>query len=141
MAVQGAVLEGKVAGSAAGTMGDFGVVVALGVDMTAQTPAADEVIGKIFSCWFPIMAFVTIGFEHSVANMFFIPLGLFVANDATIVAKAGLTPAMTSNLIGTQGWINFLWGNLVPVTLGNIVGGVSLVAALNHAQVKAGVEE
>ena len=46
MAVQGAVLEGKVAGSAAGTMGDFGVVVALGVDMTAQTPAADEVIGK-----------------------------------------------------------------------------------------------
>lgn len=92
--------------------------------------SADDVIGKIFSCWFPIMAFVTIGFEHSVANMFFIPLGLFVANDPTIVAKAGLTPAMTSNLIGTQGWMNFLIGNLVPVTLGNIVGGAIFVSLI-----------
>lgn len=92
--------------------------------------SADDVIGKIFSCWFPIMAFVTMGFEHSVANMFFIPLGIFIANDPTIVAKAGLTTAQIGNLVGTQGWINFLWGNLVPVTLGNIVGGAIFVSLL-----------
>jgi formate/nitrite transporter len=92
--------------------------------------SADDVIGKIFSCWFPIMAFVTIGFEHSVANMFFIPLGLLIANDASIVSKVGLTNAQIGNLVGNQGIVNFLWGNLVPVTLGNIVGGAIFVSLL-----------
>lgn len=92
--------------------------------------SADDVIGKIFACWFPIMAFVTIGFEHSVANMFFIPLGIFIANDPTIVSKLGLTTAQIGHLTGTQGWINFLWGNLVPVTLGNIVGGAIFVSLI-----------
>jgi formate/nitrite transporter len=42
--------------------------------------SAEDTISRIFAIWFPIMAFVTTGFEHSVANMFFIPLGIFVAN-------------------------------------------------------------
>ncbi|WP_174590205.1 formate/nitrite transporter family protein [Methanocella conradii] len=92
--------------------------------------SADDIISKIFSCWFPIMAFVTIGFEHSVANMFFIPLGIFVANDPNIVAKAGLTAAQTSNLVGTTGWYNFFITNLIPVTLGNIVGGAIFVSLI-----------
>ena len=65
--------------------------------------SSDDVVGKIFAIQFPIMAFVTMGFEHCVANMFFIPAGIF-AN-------------------GAVSWGSFLWHNLLPVTLGNIVGG------------------
>ncbi len=83
--------------------------------------SSEDVISKIFACWFPIMAFVTIGFEHSVANMFFIPLGIFVAGDPEIAANVA-----TSNL----SWYNFFITNLVPVTLGNIVGAAFFVAAL-----------
>ena len=73
--------------------------------------ASDDVIGKIFGIWFPIMAFVTIGFEHSVANMFFIPLGIF---------------------LGAEGvnWTNMIVNNLIPVTLGNIVGGAIFVGCI-----------
>jgi formate/nitrite transporter len=74
--------------------------------------AADDVIGKIFAIWLPIMGFVAMGFEHSVANMFFIPAGMFAG------ANVGL-------------W-RFLWANLLPVTLGNIVGGTVLVAGIYH---------
>ena len=63
----------------------------------------------------PIMAFVASGFEHSVANMYFIPVGIFTASDI------GVDP------IGLN-WTAFLFGNLVPVTLGNIIGGCVFVA-------------
>lgn len=72
--------------------------------------ASDDVIGKIVGIWFPIMAFVTIGFEHSVANMFFIPLGMCVGAE-------GVTWAST-------------FGNLIPVTIGNIIGGAIFVACI-----------
>ena len=73
--------------------------------------ASDDIIGKIFGIWFPIMAFVTIGFEHSVANMFFIPLGMFLGAE-------GVT------------WSTIIVNNLIPVTLGNIVGGAIFVACI-----------
>ncbi len=69
--------------------------------------AADDVTGKILGIWFPIMAFVAIGFEHSIANMFFIPAGMLYGANVT--------------------WAQFLLGNLVPVTLGNIIGGALFV--------------
>lgn len=71
--------------------------------------ASDDVIGKVFGIWFPIFAFVAIGFEHSVANMFFIPVGIFLG---------GVT------------WEQFFINNMVPVTLGNIVGGAIFVAVI-----------
>jgi len=74
---------------------------------------SDNIIGKIFAIQFPIMAFVTLGFEHSVANMFFIPAGMFAANGIS-----GIT------------WGMFLFNNLLPVTLGNIVGGFFFVGML-----------
>lgn len=92
--------------------------------------SADDVVGKILGIWFPIMAFVTIGFEHSVANMFFIPLGIFVANDPAISANLAIAKISTVNLMGTTGWYNFFVTNLIPVTLGNIVGAVLFVACL-----------
>jgi formate/nitrite transporter len=92
--------------------------------------SADDIVGKILAIWFPIMAFVTIGFEHSVANMFFIPLGILVANNPTTTATLASANISTTNLIGSAGWYNFVITNLVPVTLGNIVGAALFVAAI-----------
>jgi len=82
--------------------------------------AARQVIGKIFAIFFPILAFVAIGFEHSVANMYFIPTGILLMNGAGLTNVPGVDP----NLLG---WVNFLWRNLLPVTIGNIIGGVVFV--------------
>lgn len=95
--------------------------------------SADDIVSKMLACWFPIMAFVTIGFEHSVANMFFIPLGIATANDAGVVngLKINLAtsfPNLTGNL-GTD-WQHFILNNLLPVTLGNIVGAAVFVSML-----------
>lgn len=84
--------------------------------------AASDGISKFFLIWFPIMAFVAMGFEHCVANMTFIPLGIFLGSSDTY-ANSGMTPALTAT------WGTFIFNNLIPVTLGNIVGG-SLLAAL-----------
>jgi formate transporter len=92
--------------------------------------SSEDVVSKILAIWFPIMAFVTIGFEHSVANMFFIPLGIFVANDPAIAAKLAAGNVTTTNIVGSIGWYNFFVTNLVPVTLGNIVGAAIFVALL-----------
>lgn len=77
--------------------------------------AAKDISGKILACYVPIMAFVTSGFEHSVANMYFIPAGLLLSTERGMSVE-GLT------------WPSFLIDNLIPVTLGNIVGGVVFVA-------------
>jgi formate/nitrite transporter len=82
--------------------------------------AARQVIGKIFAIFFPIMAFVAIGFEHSVANMYFIPTGILLMNGAGFTNVPGVDPSLLC-------WVNFLWRNLLPVTIGNIIGGVVFV--------------
>lgn len=74
----------------------------------------------------PIAAFVALGFEHSVANMYFIPLGLFLRGDPAALAVIGRTDADLSALT----WSGFLSANLLPVTLGNIVGGGLMVGVL-----------
>ncbi len=78
--------------------------------------AARHTIGKIFAIFFPIMAFVAIGFEHSVANMYLIPTGLALNAWENIPLPAGAN-AMIFN------WAGFLYRNLLPVTIGNIIGG------------------
>lgn len=78
---------------------------------------------KILAIIFPITAFVAAGFEHSVANMYFIPVGLFIKSDSTFVAQAGLDVANYANLT----WGNFFLHNLLPVTIGNIIGGAVMV--------------
>jgi formate/nitrite transporter len=79
---------------------------------------ADDAIGKIVGIWFPIFAFVATGFEHSVANMYFIPAGIFVT---------GIDP---SRAVDTVNWISMWTNNVIPVTLGNIVGGLFFVGVL-----------
>ncbi|WP_303866715.1 formate/nitrite transporter family protein [Acetobacterium wieringae] len=73
---------------------------------------AKDIIGKIFAIWFPIMLFVLSGFEHSVANMFFIPMGIFCGADIT--------------------WAQAFLNNILPVTLGNIIGGAIIIPACYH---------
>jgi formate/nitrite transporter len=78
--------------------------------------AARQTVGKIFAIYFPIMAFVAIGFEHVVANMYFIPAGIFLHSWAGIAAPEAYDPASLN-------WVSFLWKNMVPATIGNIIGG------------------
>jgi formate/nitrite transporter len=77
---------------------------------------ADDAVGKFFGIWFPIMAFVSSGLEHSIANMYFIPAGL-------------LTAALTNTPTKVT-WVNMWMSNLIPVTLGNIVGGLFFVGVI-----------
>jgi len=79
---------------------------------------ARTTVDKIFAILFPITAFVACGFEHSIANMYFIPMGMAMAGQAKVLEVAGVTASQVANL-NVTGFI----GNLVPVTLGNIVGG------------------
>jgi formate/nitrite transporter FocA (FNT family) len=73
----------------------------------------------------PIAAFVAAGFEHSVANMYFIPAGLLIERDKTFVASLKDPPDLSA-----LSWGSFLGDNLLPVTLGNIVGGALMVGAV-----------
>jgi formate/nitrite transporter len=77
---------------------------------------ADDAAGKFFGIWFPIMAFVSSGLEHSIANMYFIP--------------AGIMTAQITNTATTVNWANMWISNLIPVTLGNIVGGMFFVGVI-----------
>ena len=75
---------------------------------------------KILAIVPPIAAFVAAGFEHSVANMYFIPLGLLVQHSS--FAASVDSPHLT--------WTHFVWSNLVPVTIGNVIGGGLMVGAV-----------
>jgi formate transporter len=76
----------------------------------------------------PITAFAAAGFEHCVANMYFIPMGLFIK--ATAPNSFWQSIGKTSSDFPDITWYNFLVGNLLPVTIGNIIGGSILVAAV-----------
>ena len=81
---------------------------------------------KILSIVPPIAAFVAAGFEHCVANMFFIPMGLLIkSDDAFVSAQGDAVPDLS-----TLTWERFVGANLVPVTIGNIVGGAVMVGAI-----------
>ncbi len=97
-------------------------LVCLAVWMAAK---AKDVTGKIFAIFFPIWLFITSGFEHSVANMYYISAGLLAkSNPAWMESAVKLSPDILNSLT----WSNFLFANLLPVTLGNILGGGVFVA-------------
>jgi formate transporter len=90
--------------------------------------SARTTLDRIASVILPIAAFVAAGFEHCVANMYFIPFALMIKSGApdSFWVAIGKTPADFSGLT----WLAFLWKNLLPVTIGNIIGGVVLVGAV-----------
>jgi formate/nitrite transporter len=87
--------------------------------------AAKNMAGKILGVFFPIWLFITSGFEHSIANMYYVPAGILAKTNETFAAASGLSSQQLSQLnIG-----NFISHNLIPVTLGNIIGGAVFVGA------------
>jgi formate transporter len=89
---------------------------------------ARTTIDRVVTLVPPITAFVAAGFEHSIANIYFIPMGLFIKAGApdSFWISIGRTAADFPDLT----WENFLVGNLLPVTIGNIIGGSIMVAAV-----------
>lgn len=98
-------------------------LVCLAVWMAA---CSRRIIGKIFAIFFPIMIFVASGYEHCVANMFFVPEGIFTKTLPDVVMASNISGEMLSNLT----WQGFVVKNLIPATLGNIVGVVLFVVLL-----------
>ena len=111
-----------------GIMCNWLVCMAVWLSTGAQTT-----IGKIFSIFFPIWLFVTAGFEHSVANMFFIPAGIFASGNELSVSLSGISQDVLSNL----NWSGMLINNLFPVTIGNIIGGSVCVAMGYYTALKS----
>ncbi len=114
---------------------DFWQAVALGILCNALvclavwlTYSARSTTDKILAIVPPITAFVAAGFEHSIANMYFIPMGMLIKATAASSFWEAIhkTPADFANLTMT----NFLVRNLIPVTIGNIIGGAVLVGAV-----------
>ena len=113
---------------------EFIQAIALGVLCNALvclavwlTYSARTTLDKILAIIFPITAFVAAGFEHSIANMYFIPYALLVKGFAPeymakVAEKVPNLEALT--------WKSFFINNLIPVTIGNIIGGAVLVAAI-----------
>lgn len=100
-----------------GIMCNILVCLAVWMTFSARTTA-----GKILAIIPPISAFVAAGFEHSVANMYFIPVGLFIkAFNPEFAAQAGEFANLS--------WANFFMKNLLPVTIGNIIGGAIFIGA------------
>lgn len=84
---------------------------------------ARSVAGKILAIIFPITAFVALGFEHSVANMYIIPYGMLLARTGEFTGSPAASAALAKFAQSMFTVPNFLVNNLIPVTLGNIVGG------------------
>ena len=114
---------------------DFGQAVALGIGCNALVClavwlcfSARSTTDKIMAIVFPITAFVAAGMEHCVANMYFIPIGLFIKNWSgnSFWELAGTSAEKYSALT----WENFVTANLIPVTLGNIFGGAVMVGVV-----------
>ena len=108
----------------------FGQALSLGILCNALvclavwlSLGAHTTTDKILAILFPISAFVAAGFEHSIANMYFIPIGLLVKTNAAFLTTIGKSATDYASLT----WTNFLCVNLLPVTIGNIIGGVGLV--------------
>ena len=100
------------------------IFVCIAVLMAA---AAKDIGGKVWAIFFPIMAFVVSGYEHCVANMYYIPAGILAASNESYVKAAEAAYGYTASQIALLTWGNFVTRNLIPVTLGNIVGGMIFV--------------
>jgi len=100
------------------------VCLAVWIAMGARTVA-----GKVLAVVFPVSAFVAAGFEHCVANMYLVPLGILLAGGAGTGFTTGPLPIATAE---APTWSGFA-ANLLPVTAGNLVGGAVLVAAVYWA--------
>ena len=89
---------------------------------------ADSAGGKAVCCFFPVMLFVLCGFEHSVANMYYVPLGITIGRTmgSSFPAHRYAFMALPEGFLQNVTWDAYFLKNLLPVTLGNILGGAGL---------------
>ncbi|HCP14383.1 MAG TPA: FdhC protein [Peptococcaceae bacterium] len=87
---------------------------------------AKDVTGKIWACFFPIWLFITSGFEHSIANMYYIPAGILAKANPVWAEASGVAAEVLAQL----NWTNFFIRNLLPVTLGNVIGGGLMIGGI-----------
>lgn len=100
------------------------IFVCMAVLMAA---AAKDIAGKIWAIFFPILAFIVSGYEHCVANMYYISAGIFAKANSTYASAAMESYGYTTLQLDSLNWANFVVKNLIPVTLGNIIGGMVFV--------------
>lgn len=91
--------------------------------------AAKEAAGKVLAIWFPVFAFVIGGFEHIVANMYYIPAGIIASMNSSYVAKAEELYGITANQLSSLN-LGGLLHNFIPVTIGNILGGMLFIGCM-----------
>ena len=91
--------------------------------------AAQDIAGKVLAIFFPIMAFVAAGFEHCIANMYFIPAGIFAKDFSGAVEAAGKI-GVSEKAIANLDWATMWTQNLGVVTIGNLIGGGILTGAV-----------
>ena len=103
--------------------------------------AAKDAGGKVWAIFFPIMAFVVSGYEHCVANMYYIPAGIFAKSNPAYVKTAMETYGFTEDQIANLNWGSFFINSSIPVTLGNIVGGMIFISLLLFLVHKSSLEE
>ncbi|WP_413701958.1 formate/nitrite transporter family protein [Psychromonas sp. KJ10-10] len=99
------------------------LLVCLGIWMTFTSK---DMLTKSFLLILPVAMFVSSGFEHSIANMFMVPLG--IAINAFSPESFFIAHGLATDAFADLTWANFVLHNLIPVTIGNIVGGASLIA-------------
>ncbi|MGN0439021.1 MAG: formate/nitrite transporter family protein [Lachnospiraceae bacterium] len=117
-------------GVASGLLCNFLVCMAI-----LKGAAAKEVAGKIMATWFPIFAFVLDGFEHIVANMYYIPISILAKTNPVYVAKAQEVYGITTEQLDSLNVIGML-NNFIPVTFGNMLGGMFIGFMLYFINVK-----
>lgn len=125
---------------------DFGTGVCSGIlcnifvcAAVLMAAMAKDMAGKIMAIFFPIMSFVIGGFEHCVANMYYIPAGIFAAGNAAYAEVAAKEYGITKDQLASLNWGTFFVNNELPVTIGNIIGGmvcISLVLVLLNRKQK-----
>lgn len=92
--------------------------------------AAKDIEGKVWAIFFPILAFVVSGYEHCVANMYYIPAGLFAMQNETYVQRAMEEYGYTAEQLSDLNLANFFVKSSIPVTLGNMVGGMLFLGVI-----------
>ena len=92
--------------------------------------AAKDIEGKVWAIFFPILAFVVSGYEHCVANMYYIPAGLFAMQNETYVQRAMEEYGYTAEQLSGLNLANFFVKSSIPVTLGNMVGGMLFLGVI-----------
>lgn len=122
----------------------FGAAVASGIlcnifvcMAVLMAMAAKDIAGKVWAIFFPILSFIVSGYEHCVANMYYIPAGIFAAANDAYVTSGVNNGLFAADQLASLNWVNFVVKNLIPVTIGNILGGmvfVGLPLYLIHSQ-------